>query len=94
MRRQWILIGQSILKTIRTIGEQEQNANVREIVAGYGGEGDQWVKQIEIVVQDSSKSTGISGKMEKGLRVFRSHSHNFFFGGLKSLRSLKRDITW
>ena len=28
-------------------------------------------KQIEIVVQDSSKSTGISGKMEKGLRVFR-----------------------
>ena len=30
------------------------------------------IKQIEIVVQDSSKSTGISGKMEKGLRVFDS----------------------
>ena len=50
------------------------------------------IKQIEIVIQDSSKSTGISGKMEKGLRVFRSQSHNFFFGGLKSLRSLHADI--
>ena len=34
------------------------------------------IKQIEIVVQDSSQSTGISGKMEKGLRVFCSHLHN------------------
>ena len=50
------------------------------------------IKQIEIVVQDSSKSTGTSGKMEKGLRVFRSHLHNFFFGGLKSLRSLRAGI--
>ena len=50
------------------------------------------IKQIEIVVQDSSKSTGISGKIEKGLRVFRCHSHNFFFGGLKSLRSLRAGI--
>ena len=48
------------------------------------------IKQIETVVQDSSKSTGISGKMEKGLRVF--HSHNFFFGGRKSLRSLRAGI--
>ena len=37
-------------------------------------------KQIEIVVRDSSKSTGISGKiegentMEKRLRVFHAHS--------------------
>ena len=51
MRRQWIMIGQSILKTIRTIGDnmpfwgrQEQNANVREIAAGYGWYGDQWYK--------------------------------------------------
>ena len=42
-------------------------------------------KQIEIVVQGSSKSTEISGKMkgdntmEKGLRVFRSHSHIFLW---------------
>ena len=50
------------------------------------------IKQIEIVAQDSSKSTGISGKMEKGLKVFRSNSHNFFFGGLKSLRSLRAGI--
>ena len=52
MRRQWILIGQSILKTIRTIGEknallgrQEQNVNMRKIAAGYGRHGDQWVKE-------------------------------------------------
>ena len=41
------------------------------------------LKQIEIVIQDSSKSTGISGKiegentMEKRLRVFRAHSRIF-----------------
>ena len=50
------------------------------------------IKQIEIIVQDNSKSTGISGKIEKGLRVFRCHSLNFFFGGLKSLRSLRAGI--
>ena len=43
------------------------------------------IKQIEIVVQDNSKSTGISGKiegentMEKRLRVFRAHSHIFLW---------------
>ena len=42
------------------------------------------IKKIKIVIQDSSKSTGISGKMEKGLRVFCSHSHNYL-GGVKSL---------
>ena len=41
------------------------------------------IKQIKIVVQDSSKPTGISGKiegentMEKCLRVFRAHSRIF-----------------
>ena len=52
------------------------------------------IKQIEIVFQDSSKS-GISGKMEKGLRVFRSHSHNFFLWRSEVIEVvLKRDITW
>ena len=43
------------------------------------------IKQIEIVVQDSSKSTGISSKiegentMEKRLRVFRAHSRIFLW---------------
>ena len=43
------------------------------------------IEQIEIVVQDSSKSTGISGKiegentMEKHLRVFRAHSCIFLW---------------
>ena len=55
------------------------------------------LKQIEIVVQDSSESTGISGKMEgentmeKRLRVFRAHSRIFLWWSevielLKSLR--------
>ena len=41
------------------------------------------IKQIEIVVQDSSKPTGISGKIEgentieKCLRVFGAHSRIF-----------------
>ena len=43
------------------------------------------IKQIEIVVQDSSKSTGISGKIEgentieKCQRVFRVHSRIFLW---------------
>ena len=53
------------------------------------------IKQIEIVVQDSSKWTGISGKMEKGLRVFHSHSHNFFFWRSEVIESLRAGIeTW
>ena len=55
------------------------------------------LKQMEIVVQDSSKSTGILGKMEgensmeKCQRVFRAHSHIFLWRSevidlLKSLR--------
>ena len=43
------------------------------------------IKQIEIVVQDSSKPTGISGKiegentMEKRLKVFRAHWRIFLW---------------
>ena len=43
------------------------------------------IKQIEIVFQDSSKLTGISGKiegentMEKRLRVFSAHSSIFLW---------------
>ena len=43
------------------------------------------IKQIEIVVQDTSKSTEISGKiegentMEKRLSVFRAHSRIFLW---------------
>ena len=43
------------------------------------------IKQIEIVVQDSSKPTGISGKIEgenmieKRLSVFRAHSRIFLW---------------
>ena len=64
------------------------------------------IKQIEIVVQDmpSSKSTGISGKiegqntMEKRLRVFRAHSRIFLWRSevielLKSLRAGIIDAT-
>ena len=45
----------------------------------------QIIKQIEIVVQDSSKPTGISGKiegentMEKRLGLFRAHSRIFLW---------------
>ena len=52
------------------------------------------IKQIEIVVRDSSKPTGISGKiegentMEKRLRVPVMLIRVFFFGGLKSLIEL------
>ena len=28
------------------LGRQEQNANVREIAAGYGRHGDQWVNKV------------------------------------------------
>ena len=46
----------------------------------------QTIKQIEIVVRDSSKPTGISGKVEGGssevegrLRVFHAHSRIFLW---------------
>ena len=56
------------------------------------------MKQMKIVVQDSSKSTGISGKiegensMEKGLRVFRAHLRIFLWWSevIELLKSLKQ----
>ena len=59
------------------------------------------IKQTEIVIQDSSKSTGISGTMEGDNTMEKVWGFSvliriFFFGGVKSLRSLRAGIdeTW
>ena len=55
MRRQWILIDESFLKTIRTIGDKKSPSrggrnrmqmHVLKIAAGFGRHGDQWVNNI------------------------------------------------
>ena len=49
MRSKWILIGQSFLKTMRTIGdkpEREASVIMREITAGFGRHGAKWVNKL------------------------------------------------
>ena len=56
MRRQWILIGQSILKTIRTIGDKKypsRGGRNRMRTCAKSRHGDQWVNVTSVTAENS-----------------------------------------